>query len=104
MSAHYSHGTGGIRFYPPGKSYENRDDYDGVVSVKWIDDKTPMLEMAHGNDGANRLQEAIAELIPLGAKRIRTKRAKGHRMPRPWQIIETEELENTWELTLKENT
>lgn len=100
MSAHYCHSTGTIRFYPEGKQYAARDDFDGVVSVKWLDDKIALLEAALGNDGGKRLQEAIAELIPLGAQRIRMKRVKGHRAPRPWKIIETDELEDTWELIL----
>ncbi|QSB01985.1 hypothetical protein JWZ98_03215 [Methylomonas sp. EFPC1] len=100
MSAHYSHGTGTIRFYPEGKSYANRDDFDGVVSVKWLDDKTALLEAALGNEGGKRLKAAIEQLIPYGAQRIRMKRAKGHRAPKAWKIIETDDLENTWELVL----
>lgn len=100
MAAHYSHGTGIIRFYPQGKCYQNRDPFDGVVSVKWLDDHTVLLEAALGNDGAERLQEAIAAVRQYGATRIRTKRAAKNRMPRPWRIVEREVLENVWELTI----
>lgn len=102
MTAHYSHGTGTIRFYPPGKCYEAMDDFDGVVSVKWIDDRTVELHAGHGSDGVKRLAEAIEILKPLGACRFRVRRKMRRRMPRPWRIIESDKKSRVWELDLSD--
>lgn len=103
MTAHYSHGTGTIRFYPPGKRFEAMDDYHGVVSVKWIDDHTVELHAAHGANGVESLAEAIEILKPLGACRFRVKRKMRRRMPRPWCIIESDQKSRVWELDLSDD-
>lgn len=100
MAAHYTREAGTIRFYPEGSSYQARDEFDGVVSVKWLDDRTAELHAGLGTNGLDRLQEAIAVLMPLGANRFRVKRAARRKMPRPWRIVERGESENTWELDL----
>ncbi len=100
MSCHLCFEQASIRFYPPGKSYANRDDYDGVVSVKWLDDHTVELYLAHGEEGADRLLQSIDECRPLGVTRFKAKRKIGRRMPRPWRIVESNTHEHTWQLDL----
>jgi len=100
MSAKYFHMAGGIRFYAPGKSYEQRDTFEGVVSVVWNNPHTVLLKAANGRHGELHLPEAIAELQTLGATVFRCERAKGHHMPKPWILLEIGKLEDIWELKL----
>jgi hypothetical protein len=102
MPAHYSPITGVVRVYHDGTDYEHRDQFDMVCSVMWLDDTTAFLYAAHGHAGRRTLSEVVKVLAERGAKKIRLKREKTHKMPRPWQKIERDEFENTWQLTLTE--
>ena len=104
MAGHLSIETASIRFYPDGKSYQNRDDYNGVVSIKFLDDDTVELHLAHGEDGSNRLLEAVELIKPFGVTRYIAKRQAKKRMPRPWQVIACKNFEKTWLLDLNQHT
>jgi hypothetical protein len=102
MPAHYSPVTGVIRVYHDGKYTEPRAGFCGVCSVMWLDDTTAFLYAAHGNATRKIIKEGIKVLQAHGAKKIIVKREKTNKMPRPWQLIKSEELLNTWELKIIE--
>lgn len=88
-----------IYVYAGDGSFEERSDYDGVVSVFWESDDCAFLYGANGIFGRKNLLKIFAELYRRGARRLRMKRAKRHRMPFG-TMIEEGTVENTWEIDL----
>jgi hypothetical protein len=103
LAGKYSHDIGSIRFYPDDANPDDFDEFDGVVSVKWLDDKTVKFYLAHSAQGYKRLQEAISLCEPLGAIQFQAARKSSKRMPPPWRVIETHEKYKVWMLDKSAN-
>lgn len=103
MAGKYSHDIGSIRFYPDDADPDNFDEFDGVVSVKWLDATTVKFYLAHSDHGYRRLQEAVELCIPLGATKFQAARKSSKRMPPPWKVIETHEKYQLWMLDKSAN-
>jgi hypothetical protein len=88
-----------IYVYANGGSFEERSDYDGVVSVFWESDDCALLYGANGITRRRILFRIFATLYERGARRLRMKRAKKHKMPFA-KLIEEGPFENTWEIDL----
>ena len=60
-----------LRVYAAGKSYANRDEYEGVVTVQYLDATTVYLSGAHGNitDATRKL--AFTKLKAVGIKHVK---------------------------------
>ncbi|WP_427501396.1 hypothetical protein ACQE3E_06755 [Methylomonas sp. MED-D] len=90
-----------LYFYPPGKSFEAGDDYDGTVVIEWPATDTARLLAASGRRGAAGLAEAVEVCKSLGARRILADRANGHAMPPPWRLVEVGRVFSEWELVIE---
>jgi hypothetical protein len=95
----YCEKTATIYVYSNGGSFKERSDYDGVVSVFWESDDCAMLYGANGITGRKTLLKIFAALYERGARRLRMKRAKKHKMPFA-KLVEEGRFENTWEIDL----
>lgn len=98
-SVHYSELTGSIRIYEGEDGYENRDDYEGIVSVLWLTDTRVMLFGANGKIDKRALLSIFATLHKRGAKEIDLTRATGRRMPFA-TLVEEFARESLWRIDL----
>lgn len=99
MTAVYFHDAGTVKIFNGGNTYENRDPYDYVISVCWLDTKTVLFRHAKGSDGTiDNIDEVIEAVKKFGATTFHAQRPKKHRLPRPWKRIEVGDVEDTWEL------
>lgn len=57
-----------IRFYPEGHSYANRDSYDFIVTITWLNDKEIYAQGALGKLSRDRVEEMIKHYKALGVK------------------------------------
>jgi hypothetical protein len=95
---HYCQTSGTFRFFAPGKSFENGDQYEGILSVMWLGERIAFAYGAKGINGAKHLKSVTETLTKAGAWYILTIRHDGRRMPRPWSVLLSLGDEALWKL------
>lgn len=63
-----------IRFYNEGNSYGNKDPYDLIMTVTWLNDDEIYIQGAHGNINKDRFKQVYNYYKSKGVKRIRFQR------------------------------
>lgn len=60
-----------LRVYEAGKSYANRDEYTGIVTVQYLDATTVYLSGAHGDITDDTRKLAFTKLKAIGIKHVK---------------------------------
>lgn len=97
--ARYSKTMGVIRVYSDAKSYENKDEYEGVVSVMWPSDTHAFLFGANGNTSKMGFVGVLRELKRCGAKKVTMSRVNGKVIPFG-RLVSQGDVESLWEIDL----
>jgi hypothetical protein len=70
MSVKFIPTTGYLKIYQEGKSYENRDPFDAIITVQFLGDTVAYLSGAKGEVGIKGIAKGLKELQSMGIEKV----------------------------------